>query len=69
MGYAQVSQKGHGLHLRQYARAFIVDDNVKRVVFVSFDGAMIGHAVKRDVSWKFIYRRPPFLYVISMHRW
>lgn len=49
MGYAQVSQKGHGLHLRQYSRAFIVDDNAKRVVFVSFDGAMIGHTVKRDV--------------------
>lgn len=52
MGYAQVTQKGHGLHLRQYARAFIVDDNTKRVVFVSFDGAMIGHTVKRDVSTK-----------------
>lgn len=50
MGYAQVSQKGHGLHLRQYARAFIVDDDIKRVVFVSFDGAMVGHSVKRDVS-------------------
>lgn len=50
MGYAQVSQKGHGLHLRQYARAFIVDDNTNRVVFVSFDGAMVGHSVKRDVS-------------------
>lgn len=53
MGYAQVSQKGHGLHLRQYARAFIIDDNVKRVVFVSFDGAMIGHSVKRDVNQNF----------------
>lgn len=49
MGYAQISQKGHGVHLRQYSRAFIVDDNSKRVVFVSFDGAMIGHTVKRDV--------------------
>lgn len=57
MGYAQVSQKGHGLHLRQYARAFIVDDNIKRVVFVSFDGAMIGHSIKRDVGLKSIFRQ------------
>lgn len=54
MGYAQVSQKGHGLHLRQYARAFIVDDGIKRVTFVSFDGAMMGHGVKRDVGWNFV---------------
>lgn len=57
MGYAQVSQKGHGLHLRQYARAFIVDDNIKRVVFVSFDGAMVGHSIKRDVKLKSIFRQ------------
>lgn len=65
MGYAQISQKGHGLHLRQYARAFIVDDDVKRVAFVTFDGAMIGHSVKRDVSWK-VYFPPckPFLYIL-----
>lgn len=50
MGYAEMNQRGHGIHLRQFSRAFIIDDNVKRVVFVSVDGAMISHPVKRDVS-------------------
>lgn len=50
MGYAQMQQRGHGLHLRQFSRAFIVDDGTKRVAFVSVDGAMISHPLKRDVS-------------------
>ncbi|XP_055710331.1 neutral ceramidase-like [Phlebotomus papatasi] len=49
MGYAQLSQKGEGIHLRQFSRAFIVDDGQKRVVFVSVDAGMIGNAVKRAV--------------------
>lgn len=50
MGYAHFSQRGKGLHLRQYSRAFIIDDNVKRAVFISVDGAMVAHTIKRDVS-------------------
>lgn len=50
MGYAQMQQRGNGLHLRQFSRAFIVDDGTKRVTFVSVDGAMISHPLKRDVS-------------------
>lgn len=50
MGYAHVSQRGQGLHLRQFARSFIIDDGTKRVVFVSVDGAMISHPIRRDVS-------------------
>lgn len=49
MGYAQLSQRGYGIHLRQYSRAFIFDDGDKRAVFISVDGGMMGHAVKRDV--------------------
>lgn len=49
MGYAQIQQRGQGIHLRQFSRAFIVDDDIKRVVFVSVDGAMISHPLKRDV--------------------
>lgn len=45
-----MKQRGQGLHLRQFARTFIIDDGVKRVVFVSVDGAMISHAVRRDVN-------------------
>ncbi|XP_058444727.1 neutral ceramidase-like [Malaya genurostris] len=50
MGYAEFSQRGHGIHLRQYSRAFIVEDELgERVVFVSADAGMMGHAVKRDI--------------------
>ncbi|XP_065087047.1 neutral ceramidase-like [Ochlerotatus camptorhynchus] len=50
MGYAEFSQRGHGIHLRQFSRAFIFEDELgERVVFVSADAGMMGHAVKRDV--------------------
>uniref|UniRef100_A0A182JG20 Neutral ceramidase n=1 Tax=Anopheles atroparvus TaxID=41427 RepID=A0A182JG20_ANOAO len=50
MGYAQIAQRGAGIHLRQYARSFVIeDDDGSRVVFVSVDAGMMGHAVKRDV--------------------
>uniref|UniRef100_A0A182I907 Neutral ceramidase n=1 Tax=Anopheles arabiensis TaxID=7173 RepID=A0A182I907_ANOAR len=50
MGYGEFSQRGQGIHLRQYARAFIFEDERRsRVVFVSADAGMMGHAVKRDV--------------------
>ena len=49
MGYANLKQKGQGIHLRQYSRAFIIEGNDSRVVFVSVDAAMIGHALKREV--------------------
>uniref|UniRef100_A0A182Q5C7 Neutral ceramidase n=1 Tax=Anopheles farauti TaxID=69004 RepID=A0A182Q5C7_9DIPT len=52
MGYGEFSQRGQGIHLRQYARAFIFEeegDESRRVVFVSADAGMMGHAVKRDV--------------------
>lgn len=50
MGYAQISQKGHGIHLRQFSRAFIIQEGNTRVVFVSVDAGMISHAVKTNVS-------------------
>jgi neutral ceramidase len=49
MGFAQIGQKGHGIHLRQYARSFIFEKDGARTVFVSIDAGMTGHAVKRDV--------------------
>jgi neutral ceramidase len=50
MGYAQLKQRGHGIHTRQFARAFIVEDSPgNRVVYVSVDSGMISHAVKRNV--------------------
>lgn len=50
MGYAKADQKGMGLHLRQFARAYILDDGNQRLVFVSVDVAMMGHGVRMEVS-------------------
>uniref|UniRef100_A0A336ML87 Neutral ceramidase n=1 Tax=Culicoides sonorensis TaxID=179676 RepID=A0A336ML87_CULSO len=54
MGYAELNQQGQGIHLRQFARTFIVQDPATndRVVFVSVDTGMIGHAIKREVVKK-----------------
>jgi len=49
MGYAQMNQKGGGLHLRTFSRAFIIDDGVERFVFVSVDNAMIGNDIRQEV--------------------
>lgn len=50
MGYANIAQVGRGIHLRQFARAFVVEDGTsKRVAFVSVDAGMMGYGVKREV--------------------
>ncbi|XP_017756757.1 PREDICTED: neutral ceramidase isoform X2 [Eufriesea mexicana] len=49
MGYAKIDQKGSGLHLRTFSRAFIIDDGEERFVFVSVDSAMIGNGVRQSV--------------------
>ncbi|CRK93660.1 CLUMA_CG007189, isoform A [Clunio marinus] len=50
MGYASMDQRGHGIHTRQFARTFIVQDAAgRRVVYVATDLAMISHAMRRDV--------------------
>ncbi|PSN40922.1 Neutral ceramidase [Blattella germanica] len=49
MGYGQMGQKGKGLHLRQFSRAFIFDDGNNRLVFVSVDAAMVGNGLRREV--------------------
>ncbi|XP_015117152.1 neutral ceramidase [Diachasma alloeum] len=52
MGYAKMDQKGTGLHLRTFARSFIIDDGNQRFVFVSVESAMIGHDVRSAVIAK-----------------
>ncbi|XP_024944698.1 neutral ceramidase isoform X2 [Cephus cinctus] len=52
MGYAKMDQKGTGLHLRTFSRAFVIDDGEERFVFVSVDSAMIGHGVRAAVLRK-----------------
>lgn len=50
MGYGQLKQRGHGIHTRQWARTFIVEDSQNnRIVYVSVDAGMISHVVKRNV--------------------
>ena len=54
MGYAMMKQIGHGLHLRQYSRAFLFadTDSTKRHVFVSIDACMGTQIVKLEVVAK-----------------
>lgn len=55
MGYAQLEQRGSGLHLRQFSRAFVFQDGDggdSRLVFVSVDCAMMGNGLRRDVIAK-----------------
>lgn len=55
MGYANIKQTGHGIHTRQFARAFVVEDeHNNRVAFVTADAGMIGYGVKREVSLRYI---------------
>ena len=50
MGYAQLNQRGHGIHTRLFARTFIVeDDQNNRIVYTSVDAGMISHVLKRNV--------------------
>jgi len=55
MGYAKLTQKGCGIHLRQFARAFIFDDGQNRVVYVSADACMVSHGLRLAVSDFFCY--------------
>lgn len=50
MGYAELSQSGAGIHLRQFSRAFIFEQSGSRVVLVTADVQSIGIAVRRQVS-------------------
>ena len=50
MGYAKLNQKGCGVHLRQFTRAFIFDDKTTRVVFASIDACMVPFGLKDAVS-------------------
>ncbi len=52
MGYAMVQQRTAGIHLRQWARAFVVGEKSppgNRIVFVNTDLGMIFTAVHREV--------------------
>ncbi|XP_050428136.1 neutral ceramidase [Adelges cooleyi] len=49
MGYGKMDQRGMGIHLRQFSRAFIIEDGNSRIAFVSVDSAMLGDNMKIEV--------------------
>ncbi len=53
-GYADLAHEARGLHLRQFSRAFIVDDQddviSHRAVYVVAEMTMMTHALRQGVS-------------------
>ena len=51
MGYANPGQTSHGIHMRQFSRAFVFANSADspRIVFVNLEAAWAGGAVKREV--------------------
>ncbi|XP_064213868.1 neutral ceramidase isoform X2 [Tribolium castaneum] len=49
MGYGKSNQKGCGIHLRQFSRAFVIDDGSQRAAFVSVDAGMMAYGVRKAV--------------------
>ncbi|XP_049868475.1 neutral ceramidase-like [Pectinophora gossypiella] len=52
MGYAELGQRGEGIHLRQYARSFIFKKGDTRIVLVTAEVQAVGIAVRREVVRK-----------------
>lgn len=46
-----MDQKGTGLHTRQWARCFIIDDGTERMAFISVDVGMIGDGIRNTVRY------------------
>ncbi|GIY01397.1 neutral ceramidase [Caerostris darwini] len=49
MGYAQLGQRTAGIHLRQFSRAFVVDDGKSRILFISIDAGMTSQVIYLEV--------------------
>ncbi|XP_044015434.1 neutral ceramidase-like, partial [Aphidius gifuensis] len=49
MAYGNFDQKGTGIHLRTFSRAYIIEKNNEIFVFVSVESAMISHNVRAEV--------------------
>ena len=61
MGYAKQGQNTAGIHLRLYARSFVVeDDDGSRVAFVSVDSGMMGQLVKKVTRRQFAILQSKF---------
>ncbi|XP_054266044.1 neutral ceramidase isoform X2 [Macrosteles quadrilineatus] len=49
MGYGKMGQKGTGIHLRQFSRAFVIEEGGRRLVLASVECGMIGHGLRMEV--------------------
>lgn len=53
MGYAELHQRGEGIHLRQFARTFIVQNDDapdrSRIVYVTVEAGMVAHEVRTEI--------------------
>ncbi|KAF5301791.1 hypothetical protein FQA39_LY10576 [Lamprigera yunnana] len=49
IGYGNPFQTGEGLHLRQYARAFIIAKEDERIAFVSVDTTMVPYELRKQI--------------------
>ena len=49
MGYAKQGQNTKGIHIRQYSRAFVFEQDGHRNAFVSVDIGMMGQLIKMEV--------------------
>ncbi|XP_050531893.1 neutral ceramidase-like isoform X2 [Daktulosphaira vitifoliae] len=61
MGYGKLDEIGMGIHLRQFSRAFVIEDGISRIAFVSVDTSMVGDNVKMEVLKK-LKGKLPVLY-------
>jgi len=59
MGYANPNQVAGGIHFRQYARSYIVQQGSTRIVFVNVDACMGSMLVKLEVWGHFIATKRP----------
>lgn len=51
MGYARLGQFGCGLQLRQFSRAYVIDDGTERVLFVTVDSQAMSHGIRNQVNF------------------
>uniref|UniRef100_A0A6P7F557 Neutral ceramidase n=1 Tax=Diabrotica virgifera virgifera TaxID=50390 RepID=A0A6P7F557_DIAVI len=58
MGYAKSGQKGCGIHLRQFSRAFVIKYENTLVAFVTIDTCMMNHPLKQAVIDKLDLKYP-----------
>lgn len=68
MGYGQFAERGSGLHLRLWSRAFIVasdEETGKRIVYVSTDLGMCFQAVKLEVVRQLQQLYGPQMYTVE----